>query len=614
MLLASEAPLRTADLGRRIAERLGLALDEEGLGALAALVRLILDSDPTFSHSNRQWDLAIRAGRLEVDRRRPVERAMEDFIHQLGRPAGPEEVGAYIAAIYGRTADYYATMLARKLEAPDSPFFPVPEGRVGLRRWLLDITSDDPEEVEWDNFEDPEALAPVREVASRAKGKTPPDYAKALLRAVAEPPLHKAVDFVVWQRFPEMEPEALFVALLADPELALLPGPRWRTPQHTQRLIAAVQQLAAEPELAAELLATVLPAEEEAAPAVTVSEEDLNQVYAAMERELDRSFRISELCQNVLEAFPGSRSYAAIRDSLEQRMRSDPRFVWVGAERFRLDGTLPSEIQVLPDGLAFDDRVYTGPSGEEVDKVAPRERWKYDLEEQVLHPLIQDVGDDDSTATSAPVTRFTASPLLHHYVAGTLYIPFASRGLLPREPDLVELTVHAPGDVRLELWLNNRLGLLYGLKEWYDANLPWLGGRFHLVATDQPDELRLEYSGEREPLLDLPMDRLQQLVMLRAEAEGEGLPLTEIVTRILRAQPEGVPFVTLFAEVNVVRRVRRAVLAGILSSQRYFTQPPNQRGYWHFDERRAEKATRRKGPRRARAYEEEEELWEEEEA
>ncbi|MBI3909303.1 MAG: hypothetical protein HY320_00015 [Armatimonadetes bacterium] len=612
VVISAPEPLRTADVGREVAEQLGLILDEEESGALASLMRLVMDSEATFAHANRLWDLAVRAGRAEVDTRRPIERAMEDFINQLGHPATPTDVGTFIAAVYGRDPEYYAAMIRRM--APTHPrFFQVPGGRVAVTSWLLALTSDDPEEVVWDNFEDPALLAPALAAAEgNVGGDNPLAYARALLDAAPEPLPNAALTYVVWRRFPDVEPQALFNDLLISGEVSLLPGPCWQSRAHRERLLSTIRKMAAHPELAADLLATVLPAEEEeVVPVVQVTADDLDQVHDYMERYLERSFRVTELCQDVLEAFPGSRTFAAIRESLEARLRSDPRFVWVGGERLRLDGTLPSDIQTLPEGLAFDERVYTAEEGEEIDKILPPERWKFNLDQQILHPLMQDVGDDDLPPEAEPPAELRVSPPLHHYVAGTIYVPNACRRFFPFAPDLVELHLLTANSGRIEAWLNNRLGLVFGLKEWYDANLPWTGGLFHVLPTAQPDEYQLQYSGERELLLDIPMERLQELLILRGEAELEGLPLTEIVTRILRRYPEGLHFVTLFAQANVVRRIRRVTLASVLSAQRYFTQLLPEPGIWRFDERRAEKATRRKGPRRARAVEEEEEAWEE---
>jgi hypothetical protein len=98
--------------------------------------------------------------------------------------------------------------------------------------------------------------------------------------------------------------------------------------------------------------------------------------------------------------------------------------------------------------------------------------------------------------------------------------------------------------------------------------------------------------------MDISMERLQQLLQLRAEAATDGLPLSEVVLRIIKAYSEGIHFVTLFTEVNVVRRIRRAQLASALSGQRYFQQNTQQPGIWIYDEKRAQKSKKKGGPKR----------------
>ena len=106
---------------------------------------------------------------------------------------------------------------------------------------------------------------------------------------------------------------------------------------------------------------------------------------------------------------------------------------------------------------------------------------------------------------------------------------------------------------------------------------------------------------------------LDKRAALRGEAATERLPLSEIVLRILKAHPEGIHFVTLFTEVNVVRRVRRAALASILSSQRYFAQTTAESGLWIYDEKRAAKTRTKKktGPRRVREWDDDDDSNEE---
>ena len=82
-----------------------------------------------------------------------------------------------------------------------------------------------------------------------------------------------------------------------------------------------------------------------------------------------------------------------------------------------------------------------------------------------------------------------------------------------------------------------------------------------------------------------------------------------MLTRTLKGQTSGLPFVRLFGEVNVVRRSRRALVASVLSGHRGFQQRPEQPGVWFYDEKRAEKATRKTGrPKRIREFDDEDEL------
>jgi hypothetical protein len=612
VFLAAPEPLKTLDAALAVMERCGLrAPSEEAAGSFAGLVRLVLDSDPAFQLENRQWLLAARQSREEADRRRPVERAIEELILWVGRPVTPAELAPLVAAVYGRDPSVYETMLRRL--APTSPrLFQATSGRVGLSRWLIDTGAAQPEEVAQDNFDDPETWKAF-EPATPIEAKSAVEAAVALVQGAGRPVPSPVLLYLAWRQFPDVEPQALFNDLLEDERVLLAHGPAWITAAAHAEKLATIRELVNDPELAQSIVATTAPAvEEEAAPAVIrVGEADLDQVFQYMNTDL-RSFRLTELCQQVLESFPGSRTFSAVRDALQERMLADPRFVWVGTERFRLDGTLPDEVEQIPEGLAVDEKVYTDEEAGITDDILPFERWKYALDEQILHPLVQDFGDDASATPTTTPTSLRATPPLHHYIVGTIYVRNEQRGLLPTEPDLVEFSLLTPEGGRTDVWLNNRLGLLYGLKEWYDANLPWTGGVFTIEPTATPDEFRLLYENERESQAEIPMERLQQLLPMRSQAEGEELTLTEILTRLLKAHPNGVTFTMLFTEVNVVRRCTRALVASVLSAHRGFQQRPDQPGIWFYDERRAEKSkSKGRKPKRIREIEDEEEDLEE---
>jgi len=514
-------------------------------------------------------------------------------------------VSPLVAAVYGRTPEYYEGMI-RRLALSHPRFFVAAGERVGLTSWLIDIEAGDPADVALDNFDDPsewQSFAP----ATAPEADDPMDLAVALLEASDRPIPSRALLYLVWRQFPDSEPQALFNNLLTEERVALGHGPVWMSPAVRNAQLTAVGELTRDPELAASALAEAAPAvEEEAVPTVRVSDADLEQVYNYMNADL-RSFRVTELCQEVLESFPGSRSFTAVREALEERLRSDPRFIWVGTERFRLEGTLPDEVEQVPEGLTTDEKAFADEEAGFVDEMIPVDRWRPGLEEQILHPLVQDLGDDVSVTPAQVPTSIRVTPPLHHYLAGTFYVRSDQRGLLPTAPELVEVTFLLPDGSRQDVWLNNRYGLVYGLKEWYDANLPWTGGAFELTAGGTADEFRLLYSGEREPLMDLSTERLQELLLLRAQAESEEMPLGEILTRILRKHPQGVPFVTLFTELNIVRRTSRALAASVLSSHRGFQTRGDTDGAWYYDEKRAEKSKKSKRPKRFHELEEDEE-------
>lgn len=599
VVLEADGPLRTVDVANLVSAKLGVKLSEEELGGLANLCRIMLDGDSLFAQSNRQWDLALRSGRAEADRRKPVERAVEDFIEQIGHPARAETVAVLTAAVYGRLPEYY-TRYIENLSRTRPQFFRTRDDLVGITRWLIDISSDEVEDVEQDNFPDLSVLDAVRVAAAGLTDEDPSDLARAIVRRAGSAVDNKALLFYVWADHQNHDPDEIFNDLWDTEDLRLGRGPAWMTAEAHGQVLAEVRAVVADTEALNEAVSSAAPTEETTSAfaaqdlAVRVPDEDLDQVYEFALKE-DRSYRAAELCQ-LVEVFPGSRRYEGYLTSLLQRLHEDSRFQWVGGERFRLAGSVPMEIAIVPDGLGYDDRDYLDEEGAEIDKMLPPYEWKFQLDESVQHPLVQDLGDDESSPSAKPPVRLEASPPLHHYVAGTLYIRNSDRGFFPSDPDLVQIVLVSADGNRMDAWYNNRLGLLFGLKDWYENNLPWVGGFFTLEKTESSDEYRLVRDGEAlEPLMDIPFERLQQLLPLRGDAVAESLPLTQIVLRILKAQPEGLDFVTLFTQVNVVRRVRRAQLASILSGQRYFTQTPANPGIWIYDEKRAQKAQKRKG-------------------
>ena len=83
----------------------------------------------------------MRMGRADADRKKPVERSIEDFIDLFGVPASAAQIAALTAAQYGRDVEYFRGMIERL--APTRPqFFLTPDGKgyfYGYMRMLSEL-------------------------------------------------------------------------------------------------------------------------------------------------------------------------------------------------------------------------------------------------------------------------------------------------------------------------------------------------------------------------------------------------------------------------------------------------------------------------------------------
>jgi hypothetical protein len=144
---------------------------------------------------------------------------------------------------------------------------------------------------------------------------------------------------------------------------------------------------------------------------------------------------------------------------------------------------MPPEVLVLPEGLAFDEGEYLDDEGNEIDKpVEPRE-WKFNLDEQVMHYLVRDVGDDSPEPRATTPTRLESSPPLHHYVAGTRYLRLSDRGFFPTDPDIQQPTLVAPDQ---GFGLSFGGGISYDFTPRLSARIQWDSNDFRFANGRDP--------------------------------------------------------------------------------------------------------------------------------
>jgi hypothetical protein len=204
---------------------------------------------------------------------------------------------------------------------------------------------------------------------------------------------------------------------------------------------------------------------------------------------------------------------------------------------------------------------------------------------------------EDTVPEEAP--QRTSIPVRYeHRLAGTFGVYGELRALLPSAPDIVELTFFQ-GAKSFTGWLNNANNLAVDLGQLYDRlDLPLCGGMFQIQPRGRgtagtTTDFTVSYSaGDVDPLVAVSDERLAQLEALREDPENAQTSTFELLSKIMEGYgKKGAHFVTLFTEVNVVRRTHAYLIASLLSAYACFTYL--RPGYWGFEEKKVDQGIRK---------------------
>lgn len=588
--LTIEDPIRTAarvyleDLaydalvGREEPAKTGEMLREIGLEDLTLrTVRHILSASQRFEPIDRRWTIAARI----QDTKRPFERIVESLISAYGRPIPISALVNELALTFDRPEDYYEEMMPRML-ASHEKFFALDHEYYGLSSWLLVTDATAPEDVLFDNFMDEDDVAPYRKVAKKAKwdAEDIPGSAAQFIDLFGNPVPVKAMAFFAWQQLGEAyDPMGFYAALVESDQIEILSTQRAISQTIKQEVMKTVQIITSEiEELPAE-------AEEEAAEAgpVVITDGDRDEIVALIEKR-GGTVIADEILESVLEIAPGERGYDAALDSLKETLEGEDRIIRVGANRWRQAGTIPDYVYEIPSVLVIPPATpFETPEGDVYDQELEDEGLEPGLRQEILNPLVQDIGDEDpGEAVYQPLDVYQRCALTyHHKEAGTMPLIQLHPDFLDKEPEIVQITLINEG-VRRDAWLNNSTRIIYGLKDWYTSEMPVSGAAFEIHRTERPGEYRFIYDNRTDPLVFVPTSRLLELLELKNEADSTEMPVFDIITRILEHYRKGIAFVPLFTEVNLVRRVTRRLVASILSSYHAF-HTRGKTGEWQYD-------------------------------
>ena len=556
------------------------------------LMRHVLSASSRFAQIDRRWDLEIRY----EDKQKPLERVLRGILAQYGHPMSVQQVANELASVYERPAEYYESMVLRML-TDEEKYFSTSDGSIGLREWLLVVMSDDEEDIIFDNDLDVEEINSLEKAAAKIDWAAEEAASSVIkfLDAIKSPVSNRLISFYGWRVQGEaFDPAALFDILINNTKLVWLSDQKWASKkmagEYDDILVGLADKLSEEVlEEAPVSLDEKAEVVVEAAPTLSlnISDRDLEEVVQIISQTGEA--RMPAILESVFEISPRDPIYQVAAEGLGDAMRTDPRLIWVGTDRWRMADTIPAYASEIPAELAIPKLVFETADGERLDVELEDEGLEGGLDKEIHIPMAQDVGDSDPI----PKKDEGTSPdsvhcvlMRHHKGLGTFPLCQIPRAFLPAGPAIIELTLVA-GDKKNDVWVNRETGLIYDMGKLYAEDMPDSGAAFDLVKTDKPGELKFEYLGKTDPTVSVAPNRIQELLELAEEAKKNDLSTLDLMNRIMQDHRKGASFITLFTEVNIVRRTTRRLVASILSSYYAFYQRPKS-ALWHFDEKKVD--------------------------
>lgn len=579
-MLAAPAPLKVSDIAKSVRERLPVS---------PRLIREGLAEDPRFEAVERRWTASVR----QELQSRPFAGAVVAALDSYGKPMSAEAVATQIAASRQRVPQELCDLVARVLEA-ERDCVALADDVYGLCSWV--ITAEPGEDEESVAFysglgDDPELLAAVEAIGRRQVGQDRAiDTAEAVLEAVGGLLSSRVLSFLVWRENGLVQaPDRLFAAMMEDERFHLLSGPRWCSVAFHRSLTETLEKLSADADEAggtadvAVDLAEVLASGEGSDVRLSISADDLDEAVQAIADEPGAP--LDELVQDVLELYPGDERFLPAIQALNRRLERAERVVPVGGGRYYAAAAVPARVKEVPQVLVPTYIDKEDADGDLIDAELTDAGLDEDLAERVHDPAWEDVGEEEEAVVEdeeLPAEIRYAVPY-HHLQAGTTKVRQLDRGVIPEASPLLRACLHYEQE-EYEVWINNEKGLMHGLDDFYREYLAGPGSVIHLSPAADAGRYVLGYDGETDPDCYIDEGRMKELLELREAAAKTEMPVYDVLRGIMPHHQQGTRFETLVAELNVVRRTAKRVVASILSSYHCFHTRSKRPDLWLYDE------------------------------
>ena len=596
-LLRQGRPLKTAELTAAAGD---LSLPR------AALHEALLDSARLTQHE-RDWNLAIRTSRSHLAReerdRQPLEAAISELLVSIAKPLPAPVIARELTFLRGAFVHNLKDLVAGVLRTSRWAVETAPDTYIH-ESFLLNAPSLDEKIVvqanDLDNDPDFDDLSTLELPA--ASGEVAADVS-AVLQAADRTLTHKQLGFLMSRQNPATFKSAAVAKAIGDrtrfycfaggfvAPLEQLPPLRsyvqWWAQEHSGHARANVDVAA----LLRQRSATSDVAPRELAADVM---EDLKVMS---KRSSGTPVSLAVVMTDLLEIEPDDAQFVPTLQALNDKLRSDPEYLPVGIGKFLLRETVPVHVGQVPAELRpVQISVLDPETNEPRDFEMSDDGLEGDAAEFIHSPQWDDLGEEvevkmaRKTGLGETESTLRMIVLNHHRRAGTLKLRRNDEDFLGVQGAFTRLGIVSEAGESLEAWVSRDSGLIYGLGEWMRANTPPSGGvlvfahdgtNFRLKA-DAPDKMTL-VEGHRE----------EELEEMREAAKF--LSLFELLQNIMREHPNGAELPTLWAEVNIVRRTSKRLMASVLSGYHcfFFKQRGAHQMLWCFDSTKLDQGFKR---------------------
>lgn len=550
-------------------------LSDVGLG-LAAVRSLLASNPERFAYHERRW---IPAARMEGEGR-PLVEMVRLLVDRFGGPMPMQLVIEEIARSLHRDADDIEERVRRIAAMP--AFIITKEDDVVLSEWAF--------LADGDTVERALALYSVDHADYEAASKKLDgidwfaDGAVEKALKLAAPISVKTLGAVAWSKLNPQDPRSvlmydgreMFAEMLDVPGYVYGPDGAMHPEEDAKKWLTMAVKVA-------DKLAPTVDIED-AAP-IEVKPTDVAKMVEKIVKS-EESITAIRLLEEFYEITPSNKTFPDDLDNLMVALKDQKEVWWVGGDRFRKRGNAPDYIEEVPEPFKYIQTEFKDEDGDYVDVELTDEGLSSTLRKLLVHPLAMDVLDEDIAPTlkSQPEQQRLVLKSIHREL-GTFPMAQIPTGWFDDAPEIQELILVDNDGRTLQVWLNHKARLMYGFVDWWYEQSVESGSVFTLTKTTKPNVLEFAWDDQTDPVVYISTQRMEELRDIAARAEE--MSTLEVLIEVMGHWPKGADFLTVLAEVNVVRRSTRRLVASLLSSYQCFYQRSGS-PVWHFDAKKVD--------------------------